>query len=365
MKNQKLIAGLLTLAAFLPLALLPLPAQAQRAGAAPRINGFDVTPVAKPVAGTELLFTIYGTPGATASVGIGGATGRLILPEVEAGVYEGAYTIARRDRINKDSTATANLRLEDRVASSVLDESLIKGAPARWPGGETAASAAPRIDRFVVDPPAQLVPGAELAFLLNGTPGGAASVRINGVRGKVNLEEVSSGAYEGAYVVKNRDRIAQDTVVTGNLRIGRGERSQVLGQALVESSPNRQRYSNRRAAAPVAAPVCVTCGTVEAINIVEHKGDGSYLGMIAGGVAGAVLGSQVGRGDGTKIATVLGAAGGAYAGNEVEKRMKTTKHYEVTVRLEGGGSQMVSYPSDPALKIGTRVRVENGALVQI
>ena len=82
-------------------------------------------------------------------------------------------------------------------------------------------------------------------------------------------------------------------------------------------------------------------------------------------VAGAVLGSQVGRGDGTTIAQVLGAAGGAYAGNEVEKRMKTTKHYEVVVRLEGGGSQMVSYPSDPALKIGTRVRVDNGALVQI
>ena len=366
MKNQRtLIAGLLTLAAFLPLTFLSSPAQAQRA-AAPRIDGFDVAPVVKPTPGTALLFTLYGTPGGTAVVGIGGATGTLVLPEVEAGVYEGAYTIARRDRINKESTATANLRIGNRVASSVLDESLIKGAPARWPGGQTAASAAPRIDRFVVDPPARLTPGAELVFLMNGTPGGAASVRMNGVRGKLNLEEVASGTYEGAYTVRKRDKLAADTVVTGNLRIGRGERTQILAHGLTEDAQNRQRYSTRRAAAaPAAAPICATCGTVEAINVVEHQGDGSYIGMIVGGVAGAVLGSQVGRGDGTTIAQVLGAAGGAYAGNEVEKRMKTTKHYEVVVRLEGGGSQMISYPSDPALKIGTRVRVDNGTLVQI
>jgi outer membrane lipoprotein SlyB len=116
-------------------------------------------------------------------------------------------------------------------------------------------------------------------------------------------------------------------------------------------------------AAPVA--VCANCGAVEAINLIEHKGDGSYIGMIAGGVAGVVLGSQVGHGQGTTIAQVLGGAGGAYAGNEIEKRMKTTTHYEVVVRLENGGSQTISYPAKPALAIGGRVRVENGALVAI
>lgn len=53
------------------------------------------------------------------------------------------------------------------------------------------------------------------------------------------------------------------------------------------------------------------------------------------------------------------------AGNEIEKRMKTTRHYEVVVRLENGGSQTVSYPAEPTLKVGTRVKVENGALVPI
>ncbi len=102
---------------------------------------------------------------------------------------------------------------------------------------------------------------------------------------------------------------------------------------------------------------------VEAVNLVELKGDGSYLGKIAGGLLGAVIGSQVGSGRGTTVAQIAGAAGGVYAGNEIEKRMKTTKHYEVVVRLQNGGAQTVSFPNEPGLRIGTRVRVENGALV--
>jgi outer membrane lipoprotein SlyB len=99
--------------------------------------------------------------------------------------------------------------------------------------------------------------------------------------------------------------------------------------------------------------------------VVEHKGDGSYLGMIGGGVVGAVIGSQVGSGKGTTIAQIVGAAGGAFAGNEIEKRMKTTKHYEVVVRLENGATQTLSYPAQPAVAVGSRVRVESGGLVAI
>jgi outer membrane lipoprotein SlyB len=362
----KIVAGLFALAVFLPLTFASAPTQAQQpaaAAAAPRIDGFDVEPVAQPVAGNELAFTLYGSPGGTASVRVGGATRSLLLGEVEAGVYEGTYTIGRRDRITADSTATANLRLGNRVASSILDESLVAGAAARWPSGAASASAVPRIDRFEVEPPARLMPGEELLFMLSGSPGGSASVRIDGVRGKLALEEVAAGVYEGAYTVRKRDKIAANTVVTGNLRLGKQERSTVLGQALVETSRSRSRTSARRVAAPV--PVCANCGAVEAINAIEHKGDGSYLGMIAGGVAGALLGNQVGDGSGRRIATVVGGAGGAFAGNEIEKRMKTTRHYEVVVRLDNGGSQMVSYPAEPALKVGTRVRVENGTLVPI
>jgi len=60
--------------------------------------------------------------------------------------------------------------------------------------------------------------------------------------------------------------------------------------------------------------------------------------------------------------TAAGAAGGAVAGNEVEKRVKTTKSYEVTVRLNDGSSRVISEASLPAWHIGDRVKVINGAI---
>jgi len=75
--------------------------------------------------------------------------------------------------------------------------------------------------------------------------------------------------------------------------------------------------------------------------------------------------SQVGKGRGTTVAEVAGAAGGAYAGHEIEKRMKATKHYEVVVRLENGGSQTISYATQPAFAVGARVKVDGGTLTVV
>jgi outer membrane lipoprotein SlyB len=357
-------------AAVLALSALAFPAQAQYV-AAPRIDGFDVEPIARLTAGNELAFTLYGSAGGNASVRLGGSTRDLLLREVESGVYEGTYAIGSQDRINRNSTATANLRVGNQVASSVLDDSLLKGAPARWPGGTAASNASPVITSFQVDAPPRLAPGAAILFMLSGTPGGSASVRIAGVRGKLDLAEISRGVYEGEYTVKNRDRFAANAVATGNLRLGSHERTQVLGQPLADNATSRPRRAYRQGAGPqanaVTAPavVCPNCGRVEAINRVEVKGEGSYLGMIGGGVVGALLGSQVGQGRGTTVAQLAGAAGGAYAGNEIEKRMKSTTHYEVVVRLENGGSQVISYAAQPAFQVGSRVRVENNTLVAI
>ncbi|MFN0161735.1 MAG: glycine zipper 2TM domain-containing protein [Burkholderiales bacterium] len=108
---------------------------------------------------------------------------------------------------------------------------------------------------------------------------------------------------------------------------------------------------------------CANYGVVEAINVVEVNGNGSCLGKIAGGVVGALVGSQVGSGRGTTAAQAAGAIGGAVAGNEIEKRVRKSKHYEVVARLQGGGTQMVSYASEPAFRVGDKIRLENGTLV--
>jgi outer membrane lipoprotein SlyB len=355
---KKIVLGFFALAAFLPLAFPASQALAQNAAssaAAARIDGFDVEPVAKPVAGSELVFTLYGSPGGTAAVQIDGATGSVALVETEAGVYEGIYTIRKRDRITAASTATANLRLGNKVASVVLDEPLVGKASPRRPPHSPMSAVAPKIDHFDVDPPSRLVAGEELMLTLSGSSGGTASARIAGVKGKIVLNEIRTGVYEGAYTIKNRDRIAANAVVTGNLRIDNRETSAVLGQSLMAASHNPASVRQAR-------QVCADCGVVEAINAVEVKGQGSYLGAVVGGVAGVLLGSQVGHGAGTTVAEVAGGAGGAYAGNEIEKKMKASKHYEVVVRLENGGSKTFSYAAQPGFAVGTRVKVANGTL---
>jgi len=110
----------------------------------------------------------------------------------------------------------------------------------------------------------------------------------------------------------------------------------------------------------LAAPACHNCGTVESVQAVTQKGEGSGLGVVAGGVIGGALGHQVGKGQGNTAMTVLGAIGGGLAGNEVEKRAKSTTHYRVTVRMEDGSQQVLDQAQAPA--IGLRVRVEGQKL---
>jgi outer membrane lipoprotein SlyB len=92
------------------------------------------------------------------------------------------------------------------------------------------------------------------------------------------------------------------------------------------------------------------------------KGEGSGLGAVAGGVVGAVVGNQFGHGTGNTVMTVAGAAGGALAGNEIEKRAKTKKRYDVAVKMADGSMKTVSYEAQPTWRAGDHVRLENGML---
>jgi outer membrane lipoprotein SlyB len=336
------------------LAFIPQMGNAQTY-AAPAITGFDVQQVQRLSPGTEMIFTLYGTPGADARISIQGIKNQYLLPESEPGVYVGSYTIRTSDRLSAMSMVTANLRLGNQVASVVLDESLLAGAPWRSQVGSVPSGLAPRIERFSVAPTSRIEPGSELFFTLTGTPGGKASVRLAGMQGKVFLDETSAGNYQGSYTVKTRDRIKPNSKVTANLRAGNRQTEAVLREPLVASGAVRPGN--------VPAPLCANCGTVEAINAIQVKGDGGYIGLIGGGLAGAVLGSQIGNGRGRTAAQLLGAAGGALAGREIEKNVRKDTHYEVVTRLESGGTQTVTYPSAPPFKVGDRVRIENNLLV--
>ena len=99
------------------------------------------------------------------------------------------------------------------------------------------------------------------------------------------------------------------------------------------------------------------CGIVQSIRPVEVRGDGSYVGPIAGGVLGAVLGNQVGKGDGRKAATAVGAIGGAVLGREIERRRGSSTHYDVVVRMEDGTERTISVPQSGELRVGDPVKV--------
>jgi len=127
-----------------------------------------------------------------------------------------------------------------------------------------------------------------------------------------------------------------------------------------------QNATPRVATAEVPKPaprICADCGKVTTVNVVEQQGEGTGLGAVAGGVMGGVLGNQIGRGTGRKLATVAGAAGGAYVGHQAEKSLKTTKRWDVAVRMENGSTRMFSFDHEPTFRVGDSVRIRDGGLV--
>lgn len=113
------------------------------------------------------------------------------------------------------------------------------------------------------------------------------------------------------------------------------------------------------AQAPVK-PVCISCGTVEAVTPITKEGQGSAVGVIAGGVLGGVVGNQVGKGSGRAVATVLGAIGGGLAGNTIEKKIKKETVYSVRIRMEDGTSRTIEQSSAPL--VGSKVTLDGNTL---
>lgn len=127
---------------------------------------------------------------------------------------------------------------------------------------------------------------------------------------------------------------------------------------------------HKRVATPVRheqvaaiAPVCAVCGTVTSVNPIEVKGEASGVGAVAGGIAGLVVGNQIGHGKGRTLAKIAGAAGGAYAGHEIEKNVKKTTQYDVSLRMDDGTSRTVRQASSDGLAVGGKVKIVDNTVV--
>ena len=107
----------------------------------------------------------------------------------------------------------------------------------------------------------------------------------------------------------------------------------------------------------------VTYGNVSGIEIVPVAARSSGGGALLGAVIGGVLGNQVGGGSGRDAATVVGAVGGAVVGNQVERRNKSDNEiYRVSVRLDNGRLAQFDYQRIDDLRVGDRVKVQDGQL---
>lgn len=123
----------------------------------------------------------------------------------------------------------------------------------------------------------------------------------------------------------------------------------------------RTVYESAPPAPAQQAALCHDCGTVESVREISEAGEGSGLGAVIGGVTGGIVGRQFGGGRGKDLMTVVGAVGGGVAGHQIEKRVRATKHYEVTVRFDDGSSRAYN-EAQPAWQAGDRVRLIDGRL---
>ncbi|MHB8564205.1 MAG: glycine zipper 2TM domain-containing protein [Acidiferrobacteraceae bacterium] len=147
------------------------------------------------------------------------------------------------------------------------------------------------------------------------------------------------------------------------LAMGSGTAS-VAPAARRSIAPERPRYSamqTRPARIPYAAIPCGHCGIVQSVRRIRVAARPSGGGAILGGIAGAVLGHQLGRGGGRDLATVAGAAGGALLGNHIEETENAHDLYEVTVLRNSGGVTVLRQTT--YIAPGRQVRIEGSRAV--
>lgn len=200
-------------------ALQPVPAvAAQVAPQTVEIVAFEVEPMQQFAAGSTLVFRVRGTPGGRATVRISGLAQTLALHQTAAGLYEGSHVVGRRDRIDGRAAATATLRLGVHSATARLARltdgpaSATRRLPSAPPGTQASVPvpSAPTsyvVSRFSIAPVDQVGPGAMLQFEVEGTPGGLATVTIDGVATRIALSEGDPGFYKGSYTVQPQDQV--------------------------------------------------------------------------------------------------------------------------------------------------------------
>jgi outer membrane lipoprotein SlyB len=107
-------------------------------------------------------------------------------------------------------------------------------------------------------------------------------------------------------------------------------------------------------------------GVVDRIEVIKKGDKNNIAGTIIGGLAGGLLGHQVGGGSGQTAATIIGGVGGAVAGGQVQQRTRgANETFRVTVRYENGATEVIRQDDISDLRTGDRVRVDGGHVYRL
>jgi hypothetical protein len=169
--------------------------------------------------GSELQFTVEGTPRAQVRVGLDNNRVAVPLQESARGVYRGTYTVRRADQIDPSGVIRVSLTSGGRTAVTnfTYPSSFLE---ARAPSIQQPAAAALAIERFTAMAVDRIEPGTVLRYRLVGAPGGNASFAIPGVANRIEMRETRPGRYEGSYTVRRNDNLQALDSAVATLRSG-------------------------------------------------------------------------------------------------------------------------------------------------
>jgi hypothetical protein len=219
-----------------------------------------------------------------------------------------------------------NKHLRNHVASLFL---LAPSAAmlAALPATALAQSVSPEVRSVEIRSDNGLEPGARLTLRVTGSPRARAVVRIDGVKDRIELREVSRGLYIGRYTLKRGERVAGDADVRATLRAD--NRAGAANYTLADVMESRPPV----AVAPPAPP------RIErfAMAPVDRIEPGSELRFTLDGFPGA--------------AVVVDLPG---VGNDLALREVRPGHYEGNYTIRRSDNLNLSRPIVATLRTGDR-----------
>lgn len=160
-------------------------------------------------------------------------------------------------------------------------------------------------------------------------------------------------------------RFAEDRSICNEER-NHGQRKKCLRTAAAEhDAAMAQLRSDSRSSQQRGSTSCHDCGRVLAVHVNQQRGESNALGVVAGGAAGALLGSQIGKGSGKTAATIAGAVGGAYVGKQIQESSGSRRVWNVEVEYDNGRRRSFSFEQDPGVVRGDRVRSAGQSITRI